>query len=108
MPFEFVAISLETVADDMASYIRDCGVEDIYVPEWKFQCVEDEDDAEILASDTPVVAQYECPDIECGATFLYLRVSCGHAVPPAFCPQCGGQFGETNLERDAILGSPIR
>jgi len=34
--------------------------------------------------------RFECPDIECGAVFSYRRVSCGHFVPPNFCPMCGG------------------
>lgn len=34
--------------------------------------------------------RFECPDIECGAVFFYKRVSCGHFVPPGFCPTCGG------------------
>jgi len=33
---------------------------------------------------------FECPDIECGAVFFYRRISCGHFVPPNFCPTCGG------------------
>ena len=36
------------------------------------------------------VETFECPNIECGAVFSYKRVSCGHFVPPDFCPICGG------------------
>jgi hypothetical protein len=36
------------------------------------------------------VKTFECPNIECGAVFSYKRVSCGHSVPPDFCPICGG------------------
>ena len=35
------------------------------------------------------VETFECPNIECGAVFSYRRISCGHSVPPDFCPECG-------------------
>jgi predicted RNA-binding Zn-ribbon protein involved in translation (DUF1610 family) len=48
--------------------------------------------------------QFECPDIECGAMFFYRRVSCGHFVPPDFCPTCGGPMDAVE-QRD---GSGLR
>jgi hypothetical protein len=35
---------------------------------------------------------FECSDIECGAVFLYRRVSLGRFVQPDFCPTCGGSM----------------
>lgn len=37
---------------------------------------------------------FECPDIECGAVFLYRRISCGRFVQPEFCPTCGGPMND--------------
>jgi hypothetical protein len=36
--------------------------------------------------------RYECPDLECGVVFTYLRICLGKAVPPTYCPQCGGSL----------------
>jgi len=45
--------------------------------------------------------RFECPDIECGAVFSYRRVSCGHFVPPNFCPMCGGPMDATPQDHDS-------
>jgi hypothetical protein len=81
---------LAAIGDDMVSYIRDCGTEDVCSTEWTFDSVEDEDDSVLLTAATFSTAKYECGRIQCGATFEYLRVSCGKTIPPVFCPQCGG------------------
>jgi len=44
---------------------------------------------------------FECPDIECGAVFSYRRISCGHFVPPNFCPMCGGPMDATGQDHDS-------
>ena len=43
--------------------------------------------------------RFECPDIECGAVFSYRRISCGHFIPPNFCPMCGAPMDATE-QRD--------
>jgi len=43
-----------------------------------------------MESNAIEIETFECPNIECGAVFSYKRVSCGHSVPPDFCPICGG------------------
>lgn len=48
--------------------------------------------------------RFECPDIECGAVFSYRRVSCGHFVPPNFCPTCGGSMETTENSLMTIMG----
>jgi len=48
------------------------------------------------------VERFECPDIECGAVFSYVRVSCGHFVPPTFCPTCGGPMDGNDSDDGSV------
>jgi predicted RNA-binding Zn-ribbon protein involved in translation (DUF1610 family) len=43
-----------------------------------------------IESNTIEAKTFECPNTQCGAVFLYRRISCGHFVAPDFCPICGG------------------
>jgi len=49
---------------------------------------------------------FECPDIECGAVFSYMRASCGHFVLPKFCPTCGGLMVNEDQDSDNGLRLP--
>jgi hypothetical protein len=42
----------------------------------------------MIGSEAVEARVFDCPNIECGAVFSYRRVSCGHFVPPIFCPMC--------------------
>jgi hypothetical protein len=42
-----------------------------------------------MESNAIAIETFECPSNECGAVFSYRRISCGHSVPPDFCPECG-------------------
>ncbi len=60
-----------------------------------------------LAGTDPIQAlSFECPDIECGAVFLYRRVSLGRFAPPNFCPTCGGALEEAGPILDLIAEFP--
>ncbi|MGC2659767.1 MAG: hypothetical protein WA324_17550 [Bryobacteraceae bacterium] len=52
-----------------------------------------EQDCATLQDTIANAERFECPDIECGAVFSYRRVSCGHFIPPNFCPMCGEPMG---------------
>ncbi len=54
-----------------------------------------EQDCTTLQNSIANSERFECPDIECGAVFSYRRVSCGHFIPPNFCPTCGAPMDVT-------------
>jgi hypothetical protein len=52
-----------------------------------------------IESNAIEVGTFECPSIECGAVFSYRRISCGHFVPPDFCPICGDPMNTNEMPK---------